>query len=128
MQRPAQYSRIGLTHAFEAAVDEARKTTLGVSRAQQPRPHHWRQRQRYYAGYDHRTREGKCKLPEQRASQTALNADGRIHCGEGDRHGDDWADQFPGCILGRLEGGLAHVKMPLDVLYHYDRVIHHQAD
>ena len=99
-----------------------------MSCAQQLRSHHRRQGQRYDAGDDYRAGKGKCKLAEQRAGQTALNTDWRIHRGQRDRHGDNRAHQLTSRILGCLERRLAHLKMPLDVLHHHNRVIYHQPD
>ncbi len=127
-QRPRQSSRVSPAYAIEAAIDPARKSALGVARAQQLRSHHRRKRQRHDSGNDHGSRERECKLAEQRAGQAALNTDRRIHGGERDRHRDDRAHQFAGGVDGSPLRRLAHMNVALDVLHHDDRVIHHQAD
>ena len=127
-QRAGQGVFIGAAYTIEAAIDPSRESSLGVSRAQQFRSHHRRKRQRHYSGDDHSSRQRECELPEQRAGQAALNADGRIHRGQRDGHRNDRAHQFTGGIDGGPVRRLAHLQMALDVLHHDDGVIHHQSD
>ena len=127
-QRAGQSTFIGAAHTFEAAIDPSREAALGVSRAQQLRSHHRRERQRHDSGDDHRARQRERELAEQRAGQSALNADGRVHRGQRDGHRDDRAHQFAGGIDGSPVRRLAHLQMALDVLHHDDGVVHHQSD
>ena len=119
---------ISAAYTFEAAIDPSCEPSLGVAGAQQLRSHHRRKRQCNDSGDDHSARQRECELPEQRAGQSALNADGCIHRGQCDGHRNDRAHQFTGGIQRSPLRRLAHLQMPLDVLHHDDRVIHHQAD
>ena len=90
--------------------------------------HHRRQGQRHHAGHHHGAGEGEGELLEQRAGQPAHQADGGVHRGQGQGHGDHGAGDLAGADQGRLQRRLAFLDMPVDVLHHDDGVVHHQAD
>ena len=121
-------ARVAAAHAVEAAVDPAGEAALGVPRAQQPRAHHRRQRQRHDARDDHGAGERERELAEQRSGQAALNADRRVDGRQRDRHRDDRPDQLARGVDRRLHRPLALVQVAFDVLHHHDRIVHDEAD
>ena len=123
-----QYTSVNAAHAIEAAVDPAGEAAFGISRAQQPGTHHWRERQCDHAGNDDGAGEREREFPEQRACESALDAYRRIHCGQRDRHGNNRADELARSVDRRAERGLAVMKVPLHVFHHHDRVINNQTD
>ena len=128
MERSGEVSGVKLAHAVEVTIDHAGKAALGGSRPQQPRSHHRGKRQGNNSRHDDGAGESECKLAEQRSGQATLNADGCIHRGEGDGHGDDRTHQLAGGVQGRAHWRFAHMDVPLDVFHHDDGVIHDQAD
>ena len=125
---PVSVRVYALANGVESAVDPSRKPAFGISSAQQLCAHHRRQRQRDDARHDDRAGQRERELSKQRASQPALDADGRIHGGERDGHGDNRTDELASGFNRRPIGALAFVQVPFDVLDHHDRVIDDQAD
>ena len=83
------------------------EAVLLVARAQEFRRHHRRKRQRDDAGNRDRAGQGEGKLAEERAGQTALDADRHINRGERDRHGDDRADELARAEQRGVQSGVS---------------------
>ena len=77
---------------------------------------------------DDRGRQRHREFEEQRAGQTALEADRRVDGRQRDRHRDDRAEQLARADQRRLDPGPALTHVPLDVLDHDDRVVDDETD
>ena len=126
LQRAAQRALVAVADPVEAPVDPAREPALRVARAEQLRSHHGREREGDDPGHDDRARQREPELPEERARQSALDRHRRIDRRQRDRHRDDRSDQLARRIERRAEGFRSVSQVPLDVLDHHDRVVHHE--
>ncbi|MPL75498.1 hypothetical protein SDC9_21322 [bioreactor metagenome] len=113
--------------ALEGLVDPGLEAR-GMARFQDPPRHHRGDGERDDAGQDHRARQGEGEFLEQRAGQSAGEAERREHGGKGDRHRDHRA----GDLLHPLHRGRDRfhpvLDMAVDVLHHHDRIVDHKAD
>jgi len=127
-QRRAEHPLVEPPQGAEVPVDHAREAVLAVLGAQQLRSHHGGEGQ----GHDPRDEDGagerEGELPEERSGQAPLDGDRGVDRGQRDRHGDDRVDQLPGGVDRRLEGAFPAAQVPLHVLDHDDRVVHHEPD
>src|SRR5690606_28287082 len=94
----------------------------------QPGGNNRREREGGDAGDQHGADQGEGELAEERAGEPALQGDGGVNGGEGDRHGDDRRGQLARAADGGVGGREAVAQVTLDVLDHDDGVVHHDAD
>ena len=129
VQHGAQHAVVEAGEALEVAVEDLHQAVVAlVLHLEEVCAHHRRQGERDERGDRHCPGQREGELREQRAGESALEADRDV---DGDQHHgdrDDGAGQFAGRIQRRLAGWLAKLHVAVDVLDHDDRIIHHQAD
>jgi hypothetical protein len=90
---------------------------------------HRRQGERHEARDDHRARDGDAELVEQAPGRPLEEGERGEHRHQGDGGGEHREGDLPGAVGGRRVGTLAQLLLvPVRVLQHDDRVVHHDAD
>ena len=125
---PREEAAVEVLQALEAPVDGAREDALLAVRPEERRRHHRRERQGDDARDEDRRRQGEGELAEERAGETALEADRRVDRRERDRHRDDRTDELACAFDGCLERGLAVAHVTLNILDDDDRVVDDETD
>ncbi len=110
-----------LQDAIQPAVPRRYPEDLGAQ--------HGGQGQRHETGDDHRARHGNAELIEEPAGRALEKGQGREHRHQRDGGGQHRKGDLPGAVGGRfLRSFVQLLLMPVGVLQHDDRVVHHDPD
>ena len=108
-------------------VDVARQPGILGTRREQLGRHHRRESDGDNAGDQHSAGERECKLAEEGAGETALQADGSVDGGQGERHGHNRPEEFPCTEDGGIKRRLPLAHVALDIFHHDDGVIDYDS-
>ncbi len=131
IQRAMQAALIGVVQFVEAIIQPQLELALGVvgvMRNQDLRAHHRRQRERNHARQQHRAGQGEREFGEQHAGHPTLETNRQIHRNQGGGHRHHRPRQFTRAANRGVHRLHAFFDMPVDVLQHDDRIVHHDAN